>query len=288
MRTYDAAVVRRRASSGERCLANGDDLKRIGRAVGDQVRMARSPDRVALYTVEPPATEEPGRVGMGWAGRTRLAAPDEFKVTVHVDVVDQLRADDQAAADGEFVERLIVGRRRQLAIIAPHGGEIEEHTDVQACVVRDRLASVAPWLWMCKGWGVPGQGAFARWHITSTDISPTSFPLLKRMISRPFTHAISFHGFDHTEVGGADVRIGGLADDAFKASVSEAIEEQVRRKDKPWGVVVDREGRFSGLDPENIVNRLAPEAGGLQIEQSLRARAFMAGEIAEAVASAYQ
>lgn len=288
MRTYDAAVRTHRVTRGEHCLANHGDLERIGRAVGQQVRIWRSKDRLALYTVEQPPLDERGTIGMGRAGKKRLRGSEEFNVTVDAEVVDQRRTDEEAAADGEFVERLTVGRRRKLAVIAPHGGDIEAHTDAQAFLVRDRLRAVAPWVWVCKGWSLEDD-AFARWHITSTDISPESFPLLKRMISRPFTHAISFHGFDRRRFPGADVRIGGLADKALKASVRDAIEDQVRGQGKPWGVVVDNEGDpFSGTDPENIVNRLAPASGGMQIEQSLRARRFMAAEIAHAVASVYE
>jgi hypothetical protein len=43
------------------------------------------------------------------------------------------------------VERLIPGRDRQLAVIAPHGGDIEEHTDEQAQRVAVRLGAAARW-----------------------------------------------------------------------------------------------------------------------------------------------
>ena len=34
--------------------------------------------------------------------------------------------------------------------------------------------------WMCKGLGDELKGASDRWHITSTDLNPASFPLLRR------------------------------------------------------------------------------------------------------------
>ena len=89
MRTYEAKVRKRRISHGERCLANDGDLQRIGRAAGHQVRIVRSKDLVALYTVEQPSREEQGTVGMGRAGRTRLGGTDVFDVTVDAQVVDQ-------------------------------------------------------------------------------------------------------------------------------------------------------------------------------------------------------
>ena len=127
------------------------------------------------------------------------------------------------------------------------------------------------------------------WHITSADISPESFPLLKRMARRRFTHAIAFHGFDLDAFPGADVRIGGLAPKALKASVREAVQHQLAVKDEQWKAVVVKRGEpLAGMDRENIVNRLAPPSGGLQIEQSLRARRCLGTEIAEAVASVYR
>jgi hypothetical protein len=191
MRTYDATVRKRSVTSGEHCLAHHGDLAGIGRAAGQQVRIMRSEKRLALYTVDGPSLDEPRLVGMGRTGRKRLNGPDEFDVTVDAQVVDQRRTDEEAERDGELVERLRVGRGRKLAVIAPHGGDIEEHTDAQALRVGLGLKAVAPWVWVCKGWSRAGD-AFARWHITSTDISPASFPLLKRLIREPFAYAISF------------------------------------------------------------------------------------------------
>jgi phage replication-related protein YjqB (UPF0714/DUF867 family) len=103
---------------------------------------------------------------------------------------------DQARACGELVERLRDnGRQRELIVIAPHGGDIERHTDEQA-----EQATVMPGgqgrqllaLQGLKG----GGGALVRWHITWTDLSAASFPRLDLVISRGFTHAVAFHGFE--------------------------------------------------------------------------------------------
>ena len=67
----------------------------------------------------------------------------------------------------------------ELVVLAPHGGDIEPHTDDQAELV---AAATGCSSWRCKGWR-PGGGAHERWHITSTDIDPGSFPLLEP--SRP-------------------------------------------------------------------------------------------------------
>ena len=59
---------------------------------------------------------------------------------------------DQARACGERVERLRDnGRQRELIVIAPHGGDIERHTDEQAEQVASRLAAKAGSCWRCKG-----------------------------------------------------------------------------------------------------------------------------------------
>ena len=286
MGTYGATVTNRSGIKKEHCIAHQGDLESIGSGVHQQVRLWRRPDRVALFTVESASVDGGGEVRLGPGGRGRLYRGDRFSVKVDAQVVDPRRTSEQAEVDGEFVERLIVGGKRTLVVIAPHGGAIEEHTDGQALRVARKLRVAAPWVWVCKGWGLKDD-AYERWHITSTDISPESFPLLKRIILEPFTHAISFHGFDLTKEPGADVRIGGRAHDDLKESVRHEIEAAVGATG--WGVVVDSDSDpFPAVDPRNIVNRLAPLVGGLQIEQSLRARKQLGAEIADAVASAYR
>jgi phage replication-related protein YjqB (UPF0714/DUF867 family) len=284
---YEAAVLTDDTGPGEHCHANPSDLAGIGRDVGDQVRIVRSAREVALYTVRRPVLATPNHVAMGQAGRRRLHGPDLFDVVVHAQVVDPLRTDEEAEAVGEFVERIVVGTARQVAVVAPHGGDIEAHTDEQAYLMRRKLRTFGAWAWVCKGWA-NGGGAFARWHITSTDLSPGSFPLLARMLRTPFAHAVSFHGFNKARFPGADVRIGGLADPALKAKVRDAIEQRVNATGRRLSVVVAGPGDpFKGTDPDNIVNRLSPTSGGLQIEQSASARELAASDIAHAVVEVY-
>lgn len=285
--SYDATVQKASLSHVEHCVGNRTDLDRIGRAPGQQVRISRAANNVALYTVEGFSSDPPGTVGMTEAGMGRLEVTGEFEATVDARVVDETATDEEAEANGGFVERVVVGGSRELAVLAPHGGDIERDTDVQAHHVGMGLTALDPWVWICKGWR-PGGRAHSHWHITSTDISPASFPLLKRMIGRPFTHAVSFHGFDIVSFPGDDIRIGGLAGNPLKAAMRDEIEQELRRNDKPWTVGVVRRGeQLSGMDPENIVNRLAP-SGGLQIEQSRGARKDAAPHIAAAVITVYR
>lgn len=285
MRTYNAVVAGADVESGEHCRAHASDLQGIGRTVGDQVRVVRSGAHLGLYTVES-ALPAAGRVAMGATGRQRLRGPSGFEVVVDAQVTHPSYTDAEAECAGEFVERLLVGRGRRIAVVAPHGGDIELHTDEQADHVRRSLRSLGAWAWVCKGWG-HGTGAFARWHITSTDLSARSFPLLARMLRTPFEHAVSFHGFDDTGFSGADVRVGGRAHPALKARMRDSIQERLSSQGLTV-VVAGRSDPFRATVPDNVVNRLSPVSGGIQIEQSKPARKLMATEIAEAVASVYR
>jgi phage replication-related protein YjqB (UPF0714/DUF867 family) len=139
---------------------------------------------------------------------------------------------------------------------------------------------------MCKGFK-KGGGAFACWHITSTDISEESFPKLKTIIGRHFKYAIAFHGWDREK---KSICIGGSISydpkQEFKTAIADAISGS--------GIVVAIGGdysddktcleNFNGNHSNNIVNRLGTN-GGIQIEQSEKARDDYGCEIAEAVAN---
>jgi phage replication-related protein YjqB (UPF0714/DUF867 family) len=225
--------------------------------------------------------------------------------------------DAQAEASSEFVERLKDnGLNDGLIAIAPHGGMIEQYTDLQAERVAERLASKGACSWRCKGWK-QGGGASDRWHITSTDIHQASFPCLKRIISRGFTHAVSFHGFDNPSIP-YDIIIGGREPGTLKKKIHDNIEQAIANctpppdpsdpsiPPKPLTVHIydpndpnDKQlgEKYAASSKGNIVNRLADKGvsqiNGLQIEQSPRARRASAPgtlcwrAIADAVADAY-
>ena len=142
----------------------------------------------------------------GLCGRQRLGASDEFDGVVDAQVPHPTLTVAQARAEGEFVERLKDdGTQQGLIAIAPHGGAIEPYTDQQAERVATRLATQAVSSWRCKGWAPDGD-PFGRWHITSGDICEGSFPHLGSVISRGFTHAVAFHGFDEPAILSAAAR----------------------------------------------------------------------------------
>jgi phage replication-related protein YjqB (UPF0714/DUF867 family) len=274
----------------ERCSADPVMLESIGRSIGQQVRVKRSGDSrfVALYTVKqanPDADlSDPGRanvVRIGLTGRERLGTSDEMEAVVQAKVV----ATPQPGEPGFFEVADDDGKQAYFIAIAPHGGDIEEHTDEQAAdAVRElTTAGFQASLWFCKGDGDQAKGAFDRWHITSTDIHPACFPLLQRLMSRTFCYGVAFHGFQRKE-DESDVYIGGAASQSLKI----VIERALNNLDLPIKVKIstyDDNLKFQGFSPENLINRLA--ASGIHLEQSLEARKKFHGEIACAVAKVF-
>jgi phage replication-related protein YjqB (UPF0714/DUF867 family) len=278
----------------EHCSAQRVQITTIGRKKGQQVRVERyTPDGLtlldlALYTVIAVHDEEPDLVFVGYRDpeskkrdlrdRLGLSGIEPFTGKIKSEVPDPNLTDDEAEECSEFVERLTDnGHHRGLIVIAPHGGNIERHTDEQAERVGERLASKGVSVWRCKGFKKDG-GAFDRWHITSTDISEDSFPKLKTVIGRDFEYAIAFHGWSEDFIC-----IGGRAPAGLKERIKTAIraipdlEIEVRTdlEDCPEG--------FNGNDPRNIVNRLG--ANAIHIEQSIDARGDFGCKIADAVAA---
>ena len=291
MAIYAATVGRAQADTQqdlidhqEHCSADPERLATVGRALGHQVRIRRNAQQYGLYTVSEVRDETPDNtVRMGEAGRRRLNAANGFAATLDSQVPHPSLSDAEAEALSEFVERLEDnGTHTGLIVIAPHGGDIERHTDQQAERVASRLAARGVSSWRCKGWK-RGGGAFDRWHITSTDIHEASFPRLNSVISRGFTHAVAFHGADAPEI-----LIGGGAPASLKEEIRIAIKGAVAGSGIPVRIASPEDG-VGGDSPLNIVNRLtAGGANGIQIEQSLAARANHGQAIADAVAGVYE
>ena len=280
----------------EHCAAQRSQITTIGRNKGQQVRIERyAPDEVtrldlALYTVIDVHDEEPDVVFVGYKDpesthhdlrdRLGLAGTNPFTGKINSQVPDPSLTDAEAKENSEFVERLTDnGRHRGLIVIAPHGGNIEQHTDEQAERVGRQLAAKCVSVWICKGFKKNG-GAFDRWHITSTDISEDSFPKLKTMIRRRFEYAVAFHGWNENSIC-----IGGAALPDLKQEIKAKIVSAISGS----GIDVATEeegcpGAFNGTDPKNIVNRLG--TNGIQIEQSKKARDDYHEKIADAVAEA--
>ena len=131
--------------------------------------------------------------------------------------------------------------------------------------------------------GFATEGAFRRFHITSSDLHESSFPLLAAIASRNFLHAVAFHGF--TALG---VLIGGGAPPFIKEKLAQAL-EGVLAGEIPVRIANDSDD-FDGDNPRNIVNRLTAGAKGgvCRIEHSRFARDKYWKEIADAVAGVYR
>jgi len=286
-----AATVKKALSSQEdlishpeHCSADPEKLAEMGRACGQQVRIQRSSSQYAVYTVSEVRQESADTiVRMGASGRQRLGTTMEFAGTLTSRVPHPTFSVVQAAANSEFIERLKDnGSHKGLVAIAPHGGDIELYTDRQAERVAARLAVKAVSAWRCKGWKQP-EGAFERWHITSVDIHPASFPLLQTIASRGFRYAVAFHGFGQQEI----LIGGGTAAGPLKAEIKGAIKRAIAGSGIPVRIATPDEG-YGGDSPRNIVNRLtAGGEHGIQIEQSFSARESYWQAIADAVADVY-
>ena len=265
----------------EHCAPSARVLVSLDSGLGRQVRIHRGGE-FALYTVSELLHETTDSVvRMGPGGRQRLGADGGFEGVLDTKVVDPDLCERDARDAGELVERLADdGSQAHLIVIAPHGGDIEEHTDGQAERVRKRLGPQLATAWRAKGWG-SDRGAFVRWHITSTDIDPASFPLLNSVMPRRFAHAVAFHGFND-EPG---VLIGGTAPAELKDRLRQAIQQALPRRLAVR--VAQPTERYGGDDPNNIVNRLSPCAA-IQIEQGPSPREHHGPAIADAVAEFFR
>jgi phage replication-related protein YjqB (UPF0714/DUF867 family) len=251
-----------------------------GVLIGDQVRIRRNDGEYALYTVlDRRMSDAPEVVRMGQKARQRLGTSNNFSATLAKPVVASGLTDAQAQAASEFVERLVDdGDNNSLVVIAPHGGSIEFNTDLQAEAVTTALGCSS---WICKGWRAGG-GGYTRWHITSTKLSPRSFPGLKLIHNRGFAFALAFHGMSDD-----GVLIGGAAPHDLKQMLKEAILSEL--SDPDIEVVIAEQGDSnSGMSSKNIVNWLTDGGvGGIQLEQSSAVRDGHWQEVANAVISVY-
>lgn len=277
--------------SGERLSADPDKMATIGRAVGEQVRLVRTDKRYkrikdwALYTFyeEREETYE-YNMRMGYDGRDRLGQTDTpIYVIADSQCVRHDLTEAEAENNGEFIECLdeTSGTHTGLIVAAPHGGFIENYTDEEAERVYSQLSGQSKPVsaWRCKGFK-PGGGAFARWHITSTEIHRNSFPYLDQVADRGFQYCVSFHGYSE-----ADIAVGGGAPTALKEEVRDAIQQAVGTA---YDVVVVDGGPYGGVSPDNLVNWLTANGeGGVQIEQPYSARSNYWTEIADAVAGVF-
>ncbi len=256
--------------------------KMVGYAqIGQQVRITHPEYGSALYTVDELRKDDnPDYVRMNLSARLRLGTTNGFSGQLSNRLTASSLSDAQAEAQSEFVERTVVGDGSGLVILAPHGGGIEPRTDSQAEQVTSSLSGLGVSSWICKGWN-QGGGAFDRWHIRSTDLSPLSFPGLGYLTKRKYAYSVAFHGMD---VGG--VLIGGSGPEWLKQQIAFAIRAAVGNLLEIG--VADPTDVYDGDSPDNLVNWVTEGgSGGIQIEQSRQARVDYWDAIAGAVANVF-
>src|SRR5262245_3631692 len=249
-------------NDSERCSADPEMLKSIGRAVGQQVRINRKGSGfVALYTVKqanPASDPSPSNVvRTGQLGRERLGTPGEMDATVHAVVLDPAPRPDEPVGVRLFDSSDDDGQQPYFIAIAPHGGFIEEHTDEEASGVVQALrsAGLPASMWLCKGFGDEAKGAFDRWHITSTDLQPECFPRLQSLMKRQFCHGVAFHGFSR-KGDDADIYIGGGASQALRGEIASAL-TRLRVPLKIKISTTEDDPKFQGFSRDNLINRIA-------------------------------
>jgi phage replication-related protein YjqB (UPF0714/DUF867 family) len=274
-----------RALSSQSLLLGNEQACSVGKSlgvqVGDQVRIRRNSKEYALYTVEQKRSQDNSSlVRLALDARLRLGTSSTFSATLSIPVVAQGLSDAEAEAKSEFVERLVDdGINTGLCVIAPHGGTIEIETDRQAEAVTVALGCSS---WICKGWKQDG-GSYERWHITSTKLSPNSFPGLGVIANRGFELVCSFHGM---ATGG--VLIGGAGPLEIKQMLQAAIMASL----SDTSIAVDiatATDEFNGDSPTNVVNWLTEDGfGGIQIEQGRAVRIDHWQEVVEGVVHVFE
>jgi phage replication-related protein YjqB (UPF0714/DUF867 family) len=267
----DSTLSDRSINSRKRCLLSAGLLGDLGLRVGDQLRVTRAdaPDHYANFTVKASVGSLVPRSPTLWlsgGGQRRLEAEAPFPVRVSPRALRPELSPSQAEARTEVTERSSDVRGGRVVVATPHGGDIAPHTgrQVGTCGEALRAAGVRPASYRVLGYGDSVMGAFARWHVTSTDISPRSYPGFGKLLDRPYAFAVSFHGLsdDRLVVGGQAPR-----------EVKRTLKRRLARSVDAPVVVADevRDLRMRGRSPANFVNRIAP-GKSIQLEQPLAVR----------------
>lgn len=249
--------------------------------VGSQFRVRRSSSEFAAYTVrEIRSQDSSNAVRMSSSARKRLGTSNTFSATLHPVTATTTLSDSQAKSASEFTEWLGDSNSNQgLVAIAPHGGAIEINTNLQAVRVGELLAGVSTWC--CNGWK-SGGGTYDRWHITSTVISPKSFPGLAAIAERKFAYSVSFHG-----MSASGILIGGAGPLELKQQLRDAIKAAFGSTSVSISIA-SKGDKLSGTSSKNVTNWLtAGGAGGIQLEQSYEVRTKHWATVASAVAKVY-
>jgi len=224
-----------------------------------------------------------------------------YATTGRLNPVETEHYAEPANNPGEFEEFVEFGDDHEVAVLIPHGGGIEPEISARIWRIDMNLDSSTTTgqadIWEAVGqWG-SGQTS-RRWHITSSDVSPVSFPGLAMLTDQaaidPYQYAVAVHGFGDT---GKGILIGGRANLEEKCYVAQGIRNRLGTRREEVAITIyhevagqvqaieipDSTGRtyprddfdhLRGMEANNIVNRLSPNAGqtagsgGFQFELS--------------------
>jgi aromatic ring-cleaving dioxygenase len=265
-------------SNGNYCSLRSDVAAELECEAGQQLRLhpVGEPDRAAAYTIHEIHTGTPA-VRIAKAGRERVGAAGPFEAVIDTTVPRSGKMlYSQIWERDDVWEGLWDEGQDHLIVCAPHG-YIESNTAQAAGIVRKHLGPDRASGWFVRAFG---EDAFDRWHITSTELSPAAYPGLSVVANRGFSHALSFHVHNESEI-----EVGGRASQAFRDRVAARIHEVIDRKRE---VVTDYEQmKHRGNSEENLVNWLTDNNDGVQIELTPVIARNYRKRIARAIADLY-
>ncbi|WP_121744101.1 hypothetical protein [Natronorubrum halophilum] len=287
----DDIVDSRTAISADPRLLDARNL-----SVGQQVRIDRT-DEFSVYTVAEDRPEAPDDiVRMADSAKSRLdlgsqvepssdslnscpdprsehSLDDEFEAAISTTIPTADLSVPEARDQGELIEQLDE-RDSSLVMIAPHGGGMQPRTDEQAAYASELVSATS---WRALGWGpTPAAGAFRRWYVPSTELSPASFPKLDRIADTDFDVSVDFGG-----VCEAGIDIGGTADETLRAAVRDSINAAL----PPCAVEAELPDEPKGTADAMLSNRLGDDS--IFVSQSYATRRAYWKEIAYGVAAAF-
>lgn len=224
----------------------------------------------------------------------------EFHLAGYLNPVVTQHYEEPEDNPGSFQEFVQVGDDHEVAVLVPHGGDIENHIAERIWRLDtfiDMYTNTVPDIWEGAGtWG--NSQTFRRWHITAPDLSPASFPGLALLTTQaavsPYVYSVAVHGFGEDDKG---IIIGGQANKEEKCYLAEGIRNRLvtRREEVAITIYYEENGQvraieipdstgrmypradfddLRGMDADNIVNRLSPNPnqlagfGAFQIELS--------------------
>ncbi|EJN58422.1 poly-gamma-glutamate hydrolase family protein [Halogranum rubrum] len=279
---------------------SADVLSTLDAEVGEQVRIRRTDDEYAVYTVAEKRDESESTVRMNGTAKSRLAladaewvgqpdcrldcprpedttplADESFPVTVESVVPAPDLSVAAARDESELVEKRVSGGT-ELLVLAPNGGDVEPRTAAQADRLRETFTDATSWV--THGFRDEG-GAFVRWHVPSYAISPASFPQLAAVAQRRYDRAVSFHGTCSEQI-----QIGGGASKAVRAGVRDCLNRRLP-EDASSAVLADE--RYRADSEHVLVNQLTTDqSSGVWVGTPVEDREQHWKAISDAVADA--